>query len=201
VGGVTLPLATLGGQVRAFDIDQDDLSELRERAGEKGLDNILATREDGLTFLDGRLYDVVVASEIFEHLQKPDRLAMKCAEHLAPGGILIVTTPNGYGPWETVNSIRLIPHRWKWLRRLAGRPPHDGGGREHEQRYTRARLAELFAEQGLRPEYAANSDFVLTVSQTLREGQTSGRIDCKLADHVPHWMASGWYMVFRKGIE
>ena len=134
-------------------------------------------------------------------MQEPDRLALTCAEHLAPGGILIVPTPNGYGPWETINSIRLVPRHWNWLRQLVGRPPHDGGGREHEQRYTRARLAELFAAHGLRGEYAANSDFILTVSRTLREGQTSGRIDCRLADRVPHWMASGWYMVFRKGIE
>nr|MCH7549865.1 methyltransferase domain-containing protein [Candidatus Krumholzibacteriota bacterium] len=143
VGGITLPLATFGGRVRAFDIDEADLSLLRERAVAAGFENILATREDALAFRDGREYDVIVASEVFEHLTHPDKLAENCARHLRRGGILVVTTPNGYGPWEMVNSTKLIPRRWNWLRRLVGKGPHDGAGREHEQRYTRGRLVAM----------------------------------------------------------
>lgn len=198
VGGITLPLATLGGRVRALDLDEADISEMRERAGEAGLHNIVSTREDALSFVDGRLYDVVVASEVFEHVTEPDRLAENCARHLKPGGLLIVTTPNGYGPWEMVNSVKLMPRRWGWLRKLAGKQPHDGHGREHEQRYTRARLLEIFSTHGLRLDRFKKSDFVLTLSPKLRAGSTSGRIDCLLAEVVPHWAASGWYLALRR---
>ena len=112
--------------------------------------------------------------------------------------LLVVTTPNGYGPWEQVNSLKLIPRRWGWLRRLMGKPPHQGGGREHEQRYTRRSLEQMFAAAGFRAVRWRNSDFMLTVSRRMRASSFFGGLDCKLGDVVPHWMASGWYASYKK---
>jgi len=196
IGGITLPLATLGCRVRALDIDRADLDELAARARAQGLDNIRATREDALAFDAGERYDVVIASEVFEHLTDPARLAAVVARHTKPGGLLVVTTPNGYGPWEMWNSLKLTPRRWNWLRRALGKTPHDGGGREHEQRYTRGRLVALFAAQGFELSAFSNSDFVLTVFRPLRRSRVFGALDSTLGDWVPHWMASGWYLAF-----
>jgi 2-polyprenyl-3-methyl-5-hydroxy-6-metoxy-1,4-benzoquinol methylase len=197
VGGITLPLATLGGVVRAVDIDGADVAELTARARAQNFDNICATVQDALTFDDGRRYDVVVASEVFEHLVEPDRLAAVIARHTSPGGLLLVTTPNGFGPWEMWNSLKLVPRRWNWLRRALGKPAHDGGGREHEQRYTRRRLVALFASERFELSAFSNSDFVLTVFRPLRRSHRFGALDARLGDAVPHWMASGWYMAFK----
>jgi SAM-dependent methyltransferase len=154
--------------------------------------------EDALILEDETRYDVVVASEVFEHLVEPGKLVDVIARHIAPGGLLLVTTPNGYGPWEMWNSLKLVPRRWNWLRRLAGKPPHDGGGREHEQRYTRRRLTELFADGGFRRTMFSNSDFIFTLFRPLRRSSFFGAMDAWLGDVVPHWMASGWYMAFRQ---
>lgn len=198
VGGVTLPLATLGGRVRALDIDAADAEVLRAELEHRGLDNVTVTVEDALQFGGDARYDVVVASEVFEHLVDPAALADVVARHTRPGGLLVVTTPNGYGPWEVWNSLKLAPRRWRWLRRLAGKPRHDGGGREHEQRYTRPRLVAMFESRGFVLTGTANSDFVLTVVPALRRSRVFGSLDVRMGDAVPYWMASGWYFAFTK---
>jgi 2-polyprenyl-3-methyl-5-hydroxy-6-metoxy-1,4-benzoquinol methylase len=197
VGGITLPLASLGGRVRALDIHLGDVIELERVAERLGFENVTVTVEDALGFDSDERYDVVVASEVFEHLTDPGRLAGVVARHTKPGGVLIVTTPNGYGPWEMANSLRLVPRRWNWLRRLLGKEAHDGEGREHEQRYTKGRLLKLFAREGFEVKSFSNSDFIFTILPPLRRSRFFGTIDTKLGDVVPHWMASGWYMAFR----
>jgi len=194
VGAVTLPLASLGTRVVAVDVDAGDLAALRAEAVARGLVHVEVLEADALALDLGARFDAVIASEVFEHVHEPQRLAAAAARHCRDGGLLVVTTPNGYGPWETVNSLRLAPRRWRWLRRLLGKPPHDGRGREHEQRYTRARLARLLAAQGFVLEAAGNSDFVFTVVRALRRSVLWGTLDCWLGDRVPHWMASGWYL-------
>jgi 2-polyprenyl-3-methyl-5-hydroxy-6-metoxy-1,4-benzoquinol methylase len=195
VGGITLPLGSLGGHVRAFDLDRDDVEALEREAARLGFDNIDVSVEDAFAFEDGNRYDVVVASEVFEHVLDPGRLVDVVVRHTRRGGLLIVTTPNGYGPWEAWNSLKLLPRRWNWLRRLAGQPPKDSGaGREHEQRYTRARLVRLFEARGYELVSFSNSDFVFTVSRRLRSSRFFGSLDAKLGGVVPHWMASGWYL-------
>jgi SAM-dependent methyltransferase len=41
-----------------------------------------------------------VAGEVIEHLPNPSSLFAAAASLLAPGGILVVTTPNPYAPWR-----------------------------------------------------------------------------------------------------
>jgi len=41
------------------------------------------------------LYDVVVATEVLEHVAHPDRFLAKLSAFLKPGGHLVMTTPNG----------------------------------------------------------------------------------------------------------
>jgi 2-polyprenyl-3-methyl-5-hydroxy-6-metoxy-1,4-benzoquinol methylase len=44
-----------------------------------------------------REFDVVIASEVIEHMLEPQLLLENAARHLRPGGMLLLTTPNGYG--------------------------------------------------------------------------------------------------------
>ncbi len=39
-------------------------------------------------------FDVILATEIIEHVEDPGRLLRSLAKHLAPGGRLLITTPN-----------------------------------------------------------------------------------------------------------
>src|SRR5689334_16964971 len=120
-GGIALPLARLGATVRGLDIDRADVDRLVSRARELHLDrNLTAGIEDAFTFRHDARYDVIVASEVMEHVLDPDALLDNMVRHLAPGGLVLITTPNGYGPWELSNYVR--PHhvmrRWNWLRKV-----------------------------------------------------------------------------------
>ena len=199
-GGITLPLARLGARVRAIDIDATDIGKLRAAAGSLRFDNLDATVEDAFAFRDERRYDVVVASEVIEHVLDPDALLANIVRHMAPGGLLVVTTPNGYGPWELSNYLRPrhVARRWNWLRRVAGKPPYAAGtGPDHCQHYTRGRLVGMFRRHGLEVHRFMNSDFVLTISRQMRGHRVLGEFDADFANLVPHWMASGWYVALR----
>jgi SAM-dependent methyltransferase len=201
VGGITLPLARLGARVRALDIDANDVATLTAQARAMRFDNLTAGVEDAFTFRHDARYDVVVASEVMEHVLDPDALLDNMVRHLAPGGLLIVTTPNGYGPWELSNYVR--PHhvmrRWNWLRRAIGKAPYEAGtGPDHCQHYTRGKLLALFQRHNLDVHRFMNSDFVLTISKSMRQHPTLGSFDAEFANLVPHWMASGWYVALRK---
>ncbi len=200
-GGITLPLARTGARVRALDIDAGDVATLQTTARAAGFDNLEATVEDAFAFRTDRQFDIAVASEVLEHVLDPDALVANIARHLKPGGLLLVTTPNGYGPWELSNYLR--PHhvarRWNWLRRAIGKPPYTAGtGPDHCQHYTRGRLLSLFRRHGLAVHRFMNSDFVLTIWKSMRQSPTFGTLDSDFANLVPHWMASGWYVALRR---
>lgn len=52
-------------------------------------------------------FDVIVASEIIEHVENPSSLLRSCAASLKPDGLLVVTTPN----------VGYVASRLQWLRR------------------------------------------------------------------------------------
>ncbi|MBP5787476.1 MAG: methyltransferase domain-containing protein [Kiritimatiellae bacterium] len=72
-------------------------AEIAEELNKRGYNVIVANAQDfdiRDKYPEG--FDVVVAGEIIEHLTNPG-LFMDClAKHLAPGGEIILTTPNAY---------------------------------------------------------------------------------------------------------
>lgn len=200
-GWITLPLATLGGRVTAFDINEKAIEILRAEIERRNIRNLAITVGDGNTFDDGKTYDVVVASEVFEHVTDPERFAASVVRRLKEDGCLIVTVPNGYGPWENKNRLdpRLQLRKSNALRRMLGKPPYVAGtGIDHCQFYTKQRILGLLATHSLRPTAFGRSDSFLTVFRPLRRSRILGAIDGKLADFLPAACASGWYFVFEK---
>jgi SAM-dependent methyltransferase len=198
IGGITLPLASLGCRVRAFDSDETDVESLRRVIDSRGYENVTVTVDDAFEFDDGEQYDVVVASEVFEHVLDPPRLAAVVKRHLYSGGVFILTVPNGYGPFELKNAVspHRVARRWNWLRRLLGKGDYRAGGRDHCQKFTKNRLISMFSELSLDLVEFAKSDGFFAVFRPLREHAFWGKIDARLADAMPYWMASGWFMVF-----
>jgi 2-polyprenyl-3-methyl-5-hydroxy-6-metoxy-1,4-benzoquinol methylase len=80
----------------AFDrvIALEPEPHLAARCRERGLEVVQARVEDAQ--LDGKV-DVVTSFEAIEHLFSPREFLARCAEFLRPGGLLVVTCPNGEG--------------------------------------------------------------------------------------------------------
>ncbi len=81
-------------------------------------------------------FDVVMAKEVIEHLDDPVPWARGLAARVAPGGSLLLSTPN-YGRWLTLPLLERTVLEW-----IAKR---DGYSRRHihPSRFDRKRLAAL----------------------------------------------------------
>jgi 2-polyprenyl-3-methyl-5-hydroxy-6-metoxy-1,4-benzoquinol methylase len=88
-----------------------------------------------------RRYDVVIATEVIEHIVDTDGFLSECAAHLKPGGTLILSTPNLlFG----VNRLRM----------LFGMRPHFSYAEWHVRMFVwsdlRSRIEKLFTIRRLR---------------------------------------------------
>jgi SAM-dependent methyltransferase len=102
---ITLPLRHWGFDVTGVDLDERSIDYGRGLLRQAGLDPEALQAVD-LAQLRGP-FDAVIASEIFEHLDDAELAASLALIHerLAPGGKLLVTTPNGYSLFELENFL------------------------------------------------------------------------------------------------
>lgn len=89
--------------VVGLDIEAENLAALR-RAGFDEL--YLAGAED---FRLPRKFSTIVAGELIEHLSNPGKFLRRCREHLAPGGRLVLTTPNAFAMFNLLYALFKYP--------------------------------------------------------------------------------------------
>lgn len=100
---LTLPLARMGVDIVGYDVDPRSIEYGRALLKAEGLDEnrLRAGSVDNVA----NAVDVVIASEVLEHLPDPDvsRLLGAIRDKLRPQGVLLITVPNGYGwfEWES----------------------------------------------------------------------------------------------------
>jgi len=121
-------LAQHNPKVLGIDRDADGIRHLVESG-------FHAEVQDAMQLdLGERRFDVILATETIEHVEDPGRLLRSLAKHLAPGGRLLVTTPN--------------PHHSAQLSKIwrKGEPDvHE----EHVMWFCPTTLARLFERVGL----------------------------------------------------
>ena len=85
------PLARLGAAVTGIDAAPENVAAARAHAGAQGL--AIDYRAGDAATLDGR-FDLVISLEVVEHVAAPAAFVAGLAAAVAPGGILILSTPN-----------------------------------------------------------------------------------------------------------
>jgi 2-polyprenyl-6-hydroxyphenyl methylase/3-demethylubiquinone-9 3-methyltransferase len=85
------PLARLGAAVTGIDAAPESIAAARAHAMGQGLE--IDYRVGGAEALDGR-YDLVTSLEVVEHVTDPAAFVGALAAVVAPGGLLILSTPN-----------------------------------------------------------------------------------------------------------
>ena len=90
-GDLTADLAEMASQISGADVSETALARARRR--HPHLDLCLVPIDGPLPFEDGA-FDVVFSSEVIEHVADTARWLSEVRRVLAPGGRLLLTTPN-----------------------------------------------------------------------------------------------------------
>ncbi len=112
------PLARLGATVTAVDAAPENVAVARAHATNAGLD--IDYRVGDTAAVAGERFDLVVSLEVIEHVADPARFVAQLGSALAPGGLLIMSTPNRTALSRVAmiaigEGLRLIPrgtHDW-----------------------------------------------------------------------------------------
>lgn len=117
-GLLTEPLARLGAEVTGVDAAMANVEAARHHAAGSGLS--IDYRHGELAALGLGQFDLVTCLEVLEHVADKAVFVAELARHLAPGGLLILSTPNRtpqsrlllVGAMETLGAIPRGTHHW-----------------------------------------------------------------------------------------
>lgn len=197
-----LPLAQEGFQVTGIDTDRHSIEHARRLAKDLRNAKFLVGELDQLPATD--LYDVLILSEVLEHLENPRRLLAASVKHMTPTGLLIVTVPNGYGEFEIDSwlfrtlHLQTLVDKWATKKEVPSTTDNQESG--HVQFFTRPRLRRLFAECDLR----VTSEGVGSLFCGPLAGHLLGRSqqfiewNAEITDKLPQVLSSSWYFALRR---
>ena len=97
------PLARLGATVTGIDASPEVIAAARDHAAAMEFD--IDYRAADVLALEGR-FDLITCMEVIEHVADPAVFIAALARRLAPGGLLILSTPNATG-WSKLMMITL----------------------------------------------------------------------------------------------
>ncbi len=132
-GGFLEGLAQIGATVHQSDISVESLAHCAERGFPRGV----VSSGYALPYADG-VFDLVCLFDAIEHIPDDERVMREVARVLRPGGLVLVTVP-AY-QFLYANNDRVA---------------------QHQRRYTRGRLAGVFAQAGLSVERNTHSNVFL----------------------------------------
>jgi 2-polyprenyl-6-hydroxyphenyl methylase/3-demethylubiquinone-9 3-methyltransferase len=112
------PLARLGAEVTGLDAAAENIAVAAAHAEGAGLP--ITYHHGELSALKAEPFDLVTCMEVIEHVADKPAFVAQLARHLAPGGLLVLSTPNRttasrlllVGAAEAVGKIPRGTHRW-----------------------------------------------------------------------------------------
>jgi SAM-dependent methyltransferase len=214
-GSLSLPIASLGYRVVGVDLDPGSIEHARQV---NPFPNARFKLVNGDRLDLPEQFDLVICSEVLEHLYNPMPLIRAIADAMKPGAFAIITVPNGQGLRELLGRVESflkstlrMRHVLKSLRHLAGMPDADEkclmhtsnveqAGTGHVQAFSLPGLKKRLTRGGLNVVRVVKSLFILSVFAGKRGDDWTAldRFDSRLADALPASLASGWYVLCRK---
>jgi SAM-dependent methyltransferase len=205
---LTRPLAERFPEVRFLGIDDDPDSIRQARQGGE-LPNLSFGGPDELA--KARRAEIVVASEVIEHVESPEQFLSAAAEHLAADGRVVVTLPNGYGPFELASLVEVLLRLsgvfalLRWIKRslIGGGSSAQGRGTlaasPHISFFSYREIVDVFARSGLEVErYRGRTVLCGFGLDNLVAAMRLGSWNARVADALsPRWV-SDWMFVLKR---
>ena len=199
---LALPLAQGGFRVHGIDTDKRSIEHARRLA--QGTDNaefVFGKVED---LPEGETFDVVILSEVLEHMTNPRDLLAASVRHMTHDGMLIVTVPNGYGEFEIDSWVFRTLRLQKVVDVLARHKNEVLGGTDnqesgHVQFFTRTRLKQLFAKCDLVSIREEAGSFFAgpIVGHFLARSTRLIEWNARITNRLPFALASSWYFALQ----
>lgn len=198
------PLSELFPQTRFVGVDSDKASVdfARTRFGKGNLHFELS----GSVIPPGA-HDLVIASEVLEHVDCPVEFLRQAREAVAPGGKILMTVPNGYGPFELVSMLQgalegvgLIDAMRRLKRRATGQSssaiegiPMSLANSPHVNFFSWGAINRVIQAAGLRVEDTRNRTFLCGFGLDILVGKLGmAGWNAKIADRLPKPFVSDW---------
>jgi SAM-dependent methyltransferase len=227
---LSIPLAEHGHHVHGIDSHTESIDAAGSIATSAG-DRIRGSvrfSSDSLADLErqGVTYDVIVASEVLEHLHEPETAIQAFRNLLSPGGICVVTVPNGYGPFETLRRMErgfarvgldrlfaAIPRALvQVVRRLKGKSSGPEGRAHagylnfesgHVQFFRRRRLVAMFESFHFTCVQSEGRSFLCGPyvdfwCSVMPMKSAIYDLNSRVSRRLPMFLSSGWMFVFKR---
>jgi len=113
------PLARLGAEVTGVDAAEENIEAAQAHAAGAGLP--IDYRHGELDSLGLGQFDLVTSMEVLEHVADKAAFVAALARHLAPGGLMVLSTPNRtpqsrlllVGAMEAIGMVPRGTHHWE----------------------------------------------------------------------------------------
>lgn len=201
-------------QLSAFDTDGASLCYLRTQSNKENLDNIIIV--DDCAMCEGCKYQVIIISEVIEHVSEPLNFLRQFAKLLDHRGKMIVTLPNGYGYKEfdsmiegAIELLKVKPFlkrlKWAILRSKTPRSvPRDTlAVSPHVNFFSYSQVKALFAKAGLRIDRYEGREFVggSFISRfSIDKSKALLNLNNLLGSRLPPSLVSGWMFVLSPNV-
>jgi 2-polyprenyl-3-methyl-5-hydroxy-6-metoxy-1,4-benzoquinol methylase len=208
---LALPLLREGFHLTGIDTHAASIANARELARDLPFAEFVCGRVEDLSV---EPFEVLILSEVLEHVAEPEALLRASLTHLRRDGLVIVTVPNGYGEFEWDSwlfdllggprGVRALKETLKIDDKFSGQASTDNDESKHIQFFTLARLYRLFDDCSLTVLRANAASFASGpfVNYSLGRSQRFVEWNARVADKLPLRMNSGWYFALcRKGGE
>jgi SAM-dependent methyltransferase len=204
---LTLPLARAWPEVRFLGVDADAASIDFARS------HCVAPNLEFATVAElppSARYGIIIASEVIEHLDAPGAFLRDLASRLREGGRILLTVPNGYGPFElaslahdALKAAGLVPLARSVKRALFGAGPAHAPDTQavspHVNFFSLGELRRAIASAGMRiSAFRPRTVLCGFGFDYLIRGRRLGAWNASLADRLPPQMASDWMFVLER---
>ncbi|MDQ6613541.1 MAG: class I SAM-dependent methyltransferase [Actinomycetota bacterium] len=178
--GLYLPtLAELATEVFATDIEPSFLTRARERIGD-GPGVRFVTDDITRSRLEPARFDLILCTEVIEHIGAWRAAIASMARLLRPGGTLVLSTPQPWSPLEIMGKVAFRPGVIRLVRAVYREPILETG---HISLISSRRLAHELTAHGLDIEQRCWTGVYLPVVAEFGGG-TALRLEQALEPHM-----------------